>query len=116
MATALKTNNFGNYTKAAVGVASLLVNAKKLAELIVGTPAADTISGTSPSPTGLPKPEFDRIDPVSRTVLLQEIADLYSASINQDQGHCFVYGSDRTAAQVTAGRPFLIASRAGRMG
>lgn len=81
MATALKTRNFGGYTKASLGKAALLVNVKKLAKLIEGSP-----TGKNEHPTGLPSPEFDRIDPVTRGVLIEELANLFDASNNANFG------------------------------
>ena len=85
MAVTLKNSNHGTYTKAAVAAASLKVNVKKLYDLLEPS-EANSDKDLDGSPGAGPKPEFDRIDPISREVLRQELVDLYDASINKDFG------------------------------
>ena len=96
MATALKFENFGDYTKKGSAITTAAdgnafrVNLLKLYNLLEDSYAevrgAGTGYGSAGTPGPGPKPEFDRIDPVSRRVLRREIQALYDASINADIG------------------------------
>ena len=84
MAT-LKYGNHGNYTKAALAAADLKVNMKKFYDLLADSPA-NSARDLSGSTVAGPKPEFDRIDPISRATLRQEIVDVFDASTNKNFG------------------------------
>lgn len=81
----LRYRSFGRYTKAALADAGLKGNLEKLSNLLDISPAnsgRDLAGGPGPGA----KPEFDRIDPISRQIIQNELFALYDASTNKDAG------------------------------
>ena len=84
MAT-LKYRNFGSYNKAALGAANLKANLKKLYDLLADSKESSGPDLDGSSEAGA-KPEFDRIDPVSRKVLREELLNIFDATTNANFG------------------------------
>ena len=76
----VSTSNFGGYTKKALMKADLLVNVKKFYKLFEPSDKAQSARGEGTDPGA--KPEFDRIDPITRSILKKELEDMFDASNN----------------------------------
>ena len=84
-ATVLKYRGFAGYSKGALADARLKTNLKALHDALADSKESSGFDLDGSSEAGL-KPEFDRIDPISRQLLRRELEDIYDASTNKNEG------------------------------